>query len=279
MSFRSVRNSSAALSERQLAIVELVRVQGYQTIESLAERFSVTQQTIRRDVNQLCEARILRRLHGGAELLAGTENLPYEARQVAQREAKQQIAEIVRELVPNRASLFFGIGTTPELVAIALADHEDLTVVTNNLNVAMALSRNPSNRVVIAGGKLRLPDRDVLGEGVGSLFASFKVDYGIYGVGGIDEDGSLLDFDLAEVQAREAIAANCRTRILVADYSKFGRNATVRGGSVADVHHFVCERMPPATIVELLDRRGVALHLPTELGSMQPEGSDRPGLG
>lgn len=244
------------LSDRQKAIVALIREQGYQAIEALAERFGVTSQTIRRDVNQLCDARVLRRLHGGAELLNEAENLSYDTRRITHLDAKRRIAEDVRPLVGNRSSLFIGIGTTLEQVALALSAHEDLTVVTNNLNAAMALSVNGSHRIVIAGGKLRLPDRDLLGEEVEALFSAYKVDIGIFGAGGIDEEGTLLDFDPAEVRAREALVANCRRRILVADAAKFGRSAPVRGGRIADVDSFVTDRPPPPSIAALLAEAG-----------------------
>jgi len=249
------------LSERQNAIVELIRRRGYQAIDALAEHFGVTPQTIRRDVNLLCEARLLRRLHGGAELLSGAENLPYDTRRITHLDAKRRIAEAVRALVPNHASLFIGIGTTLEQVALALADHDDLQVVTNNLNAAMALSTNRSHRIIIAGGKLRLPDRDLLGEEVEALFGGYKVDYGIFGVGGIDEDGTLLDFDPAEVRAREALMANCRMRILVADTTKFGRNATVRGGCITDIDCFITDGPPPEPIAQRLQAAGIRLEL------------------
>src|SRR5699024_6110023 len=119
------------------------------------------------------------------------------------------------------------------------------------------LSANGSHRIMIAGGKLRLPDRDLLGEEVETLFGGYKVDFGIFGVGGIDEDGSLLDFDPAEVRAREALMANCRLRVLVADATKFGRNATVRGGLITDVDCFITDRPPPEAIAQRLDRAGV----------------------
>lgn len=249
------------LSDRQNAIVELIRAKGYQAIEALAENFGVTPQTIRRDVNQLCEARLLRRLHGGAELLSGAENLPYDTRRITHLDSKRRIAERVRALVPNHASLFIGIGTTLEQVALALADHDDLLVVTNNLNAAMALSANRSHRIMIAGGKLRLPDRDLLGEEVEALFGGYKVDFGIFGVGGIDEDGTLLDFDPAEVRAREALMANCRLRVLVADATKFGRNATVRGGCITDVDCFITDGAPPSGMSQRLAGAGVKIEI------------------
>jgi hypothetical protein len=71
--------------------------------------------------------------------------------------------------------------------------------------------------ITIAGGTLRPFDRDIIGDMAVRFFSDFKADIGIFGVGGIDDDGALLDFYAGEVQARQAIAANCRTSLLVAD--------------------------------------------------------------
>jgi len=245
---------------RQSEIVSLVRRHGFQSIEVLAGHFRVTPQTIRRDVNLLCEARILLRRHGGAELLEPL-NLPYDTRRVTHLEAKRRIAWALRALVHDRASLFFGIGTTPEQVAYALADREDLTIVTNNLNVAIAFAGNATHRIVISGGTLRLPDRDILGPETEALFAAYRADLGICGVGGIDEDGTLLDFDRAEVRAREALCANCRTAILVVDASKFGRSAPARGGHLSDVDMLVVDAAPPEPFATRIQEAGIDLRV------------------
>src|ERR1041384_7911587 len=100
--------------DRARAIVELVRTDGFQAIEALATQFGVTPQTIRRDVNHLCDRGLLRRRHGGVELPPEGENLAYPARQVLNIDAKRRIAQLVAREVPDGASLFFGIGTTPE---------------------------------------------------------------------------------------------------------------------------------------------------------------------
>lgn len=248
------------LSARQSEIVDRIRRLGFQSIEALAAQFSVTPQTIRRDVNQLAEVGLLRRRHGGAEM-PGPPNLSYETRRVTNLAAKRRIALAVRALVPDRASLFFGIGTTPEQVALALSDREDLTVITNNLNVALALAGSPTNRIVIAGGSLRLPDRDLLGPEVEALFQAYRADLGIFGVGGIDADGTLLDYDREEVRARQALAANCRTAVLVADLSKLGRSAPARGGSLEDVDLLVVDRPPPEPFRSRIEEAGVRLHV------------------
>ena len=114
------------LSSRQSDIIALIRREGFQSIEALANHFAVTPQTIRRDVNSLCDANVLRRRHGGAELLGATLNAPYESRRVTNLEAKRRIGAAVAGLIPSRASVLFGIGTTPEQVALAMAgEHDD----------------------------------------------------------------------------------------------------------------------------------------------------------
>lgn len=243
--------------ERVRAIVEQVRRDGFQAIEALAEQYGVTPQTIRRDVNLLCDRGLLRRRHGGVEWPAAGENLAYTARQVLNIDAKRQIAALVAAEVPSSASLFFGIGTTPETCAQALADHQGLRVMTNNLNVALAFSRNPSCEVIIAGGKLRAPDHDVIGGDALGFFDRFSVDIGIYGVGGVDENGALLDFNHEEVSMRQSLMQNCRQRFLVLDHSKFGRGATVRGGHISEANVVFSDRALPPAIADRLATDGV----------------------
>ncbi|MCR9112771.1 MAG: DeoR family transcriptional regulator, partial [Rhodobacteraceae bacterium] len=167
-------------------------------------------------------------------------------------DAKQRIAAAVADQVPDGSTVFVSIGTTPALVAQALADKDALTVVTNNLNAAMALSENSANRIILPGGEMRLPDRDFLGEASIELFASYRADFGIFGVGGIDFDGSLLDFHEPEVRAREYIRANSRVSILVTDISKFGRRAAAVGGHLSDMDRIVLDRRPGPPFAEVL---------------------------
>lgn len=247
--------------ERQARILELVREAGFASIERLAERFAVTPQTIRRAVNRLCEQGLLRRVHGGVGVPVPAQNLAYEGRQALNLAAKQRIATTVAAFLPDGASLSVGLGTTPEQVALALADRRGLHVITNSLNVAAALAGNPEIEITLAGGTLRPRDRDIIGEAAAAFFGRFKADFGVFGVGGIDEDGTLLDFHLGEVEARQAILANCRTAVLVADHSKFGRSATVRGGHLRDIDHFFTDIAPPQAVAATVAEAGVALHV------------------
>lgn len=244
--------------ERLRAILALVRSRGFQSIDTLALQFGVTPQTIRRDANLLCSRGLCRRRHGGIDLPAEGENLAYPARQVLNREAKYRIAQCVAAHIPDGASVFFGIGTTPAQCAEVLAEREGLRVMTNNLNVALAFAGNPSCDVTIAGGRLRNLDRDIVAGEAHDFFGRYAAEYGIYGVGGVAEDGSLLDFSSDEVLMRGELARHCRQRLLVVDHSKFGRSATVRGGAITEASIVFTDQPLPAAIDRLLAAAGVA---------------------
>ncbi|MEM9628051.1 MAG: DeoR family transcriptional regulator [Pseudomonadota bacterium] len=243
-------------STRRGEIVDLARQAGFVSIDYLADRFQVTPQTIRRDINELCDQGVLERLHGGARLPSSTENLAYPERQILFHEEKQGIARLVAEHVPDHASLFINIGTTTEAIAEALLNHQGLSVITNNLNVASILSANPDFRVIIAGGQVRHHDRGIVGEATLDLIRQFKVDIGIIGISAIEEDGALLDFDYREVRVAQAILENSRKVFLAADHSKFGRSAMARLGSIEQVDTFFTDQAPPAPVVDRLAAAG-----------------------
>src|ERR1700735_2030147 len=138
------------LSDRQNAIVGLSRTVGRVTVEELAARFEVTPQTIRRDLNELCDLRVLSRTHGGAVIASSVENLAYEARRFIAATEKRAIGAAAAALIPNECSLFLNIGTTTEEVANALKNHQNLLIVTNNLNVVTALYHYTNIEVISA---------------------------------------------------------------------------------------------------------------------------------
>lgn len=247
---------------RGKAIIEIVSTDGFMTIDALAGRFGVTPQTIRRDVNNLCDRGLLRRRHGGVTLPAQGENLAYHARQVLNLDAKQRIARQIARDIPHAASLFFGIGTTPEQCALALLDHAGLKVMTNNLNVATIFCRNPSCEITVAGGRIRNLDRDVVASEAHDFFARYSVDIGIFGAGGVAADGTLLDFSPDEVAMRISLMRHCRQRFLVLDHSKFGRDATVRGGHISEASAIYTDQPVPTGIAQQLRDAGVRLVIP-----------------
>src|SRR5690348_10472851 len=127
------------LTPRQADIVTLAREAGRVDVDGLAAHFGVTPQTVRKDLNELCEQGVLQRYHGGAMLPSSVANLAYEARRQVATEAKRRIGQKAAQLIPNDCSLLINIGTTTEQVATALRSHSGLMVITNNLHVVNIL--------------------------------------------------------------------------------------------------------------------------------------------
>lgn len=241
----------AKLNQRQQTILDLARSSGRVTVDELSERFVVSVQTIRKNLNEICDRRLMTRVHGGAIISSGVENLGYEARRLVNQSEKMAIGAAAAGLIPDNCSLFVNIGTTTEEFARALGNHRGLLVITNNLNVATLLYPRPLLEVIVAGGPVRRADGAVVGQAAVDFINQFKVDYAVIGASAIDPEGTLLDFDYREVRVSRAIIENARQVILVADAMKFQRTAPVRIGHLKDIDIFITDRLPTPEMVEI----------------------------
>ena len=247
------------LSDRQTEIMARARVEGRVTVDGLAADFGVTTQTIRRDLNLMSQGGLLTRVHGGAVPATSVTNLDYAERRALALEEKRAIGQHAAAMIPNGCSLIINIGTTTEQVALALRDRHDLFVVTNNINVVNILSGTTTKEIILAGGAVRQSDGAIVGNDAVEFIRKFRVDFAVIGASALDEDGSIMDFDVREVAVARAIAANARRTILVCDHTKFERSAPVRICELSDIDHFVSDRLPPRAFCDACEREGVEI--------------------
>ena len=239
-----------AMNIRQMEILDLARATGRVAVEELAERFDVTLQTIRRDLGELADQGMLDRVHGGAVMRSGVSNIGYEERRRMNEDSKAAIARACAAQIPDNSSIIINLGTTTEAVARELLAHRNLTVITNNMNVANILVANESCEIMVAGGALRRTDGGLVGDLTTEFMAQFKPDYAIIGTSALDADGDLLDFDMAEVRVSRAIAGLARRAYLVTDISKLERSAPVRIISMQDLHTVFVDKPLPAPLTQ-----------------------------
>jgi len=250
-----------AFNPRQTAIVQLVREQGYASIERMAEHFGVSAQTIRRDVIELDKDRMLQRHHGGAGLPAGLDRLDYSNRQICNAAEKNLIGKALAKHIPDGVSLFVDIGTTMEAVARALINHKGLRVITNHMAAASILCENTDFEIILTGGIVRNRDRALTGEATSEYLKRFRVDFAIFGIGSIDSAGQLLDYDYRDVHVSQTVMKISRAKYVAADHAKFHGNAMIQTAHISEIDALFTDRTPPDDITDQINASDVKLHI------------------
>ncbi|MHC5656198.1 DeoR/GlpR family DNA-binding transcription regulator [Stappia sp.] len=213
----------STLSARQRKILSLTEQNGFVTIESLAEEFGVSAQTIRRDIIALADAGRLQRFHGGA---GPTETLRLDHGQKEQLsvEDKVQVAQTAAALVPDGASVFLDVGTTVEMAAKALNARAGFRVFTNSMRAALAF--DPSRHDVnVLGRRVAGRDGSLVGEEIMLALQGLRLDYALIGCSAVDGEGRVMDFDLSKIAVKKAAMQAAEKSLLLAASSKFGRSA------------------------------------------------------
>ncbi|MGB2079598.1 MAG: DeoR/GlpR family DNA-binding transcription regulator [Vibrio sp.] len=244
------------LSLRQQQIIELVKQKEYCAIDELAQHFSVTSQTMRRDINQLCDMGLTRRYHGGVGLPVALTNSSYQSRWDTNPLDKQKIAERVCQSIPDGATIFLGIGTTIAYIAKQLGQHQDLRVVTNNLEAANILSHYEHIETWLAGGRIRCKDRDIVSDETAAFYAQFVADIGIIGCGAIldlDSDplrpnrqtqSYVMEYEVSEAKASQAILRHSKQKWLVTNNDKWGKKANAKVAPLTCFDQVFCDKNP-----------------------------------
>lgn len=209
--------------ERRQQIAELARTDGRVVVADLAERFQVTRETVRRDLDELEREGFIRRVHGGA---IAADRVRVEA-DVAERAArmadqKQRIAKRAVDLLPHEGTVYLDAGTTTRAIADAIPDGLELTVVTNSLGVAQALAARPTVTVRLVGGRLRARTEALVGDWAVRTLGDLSFDLTIVATNGVTVDRGLSTPDPEEAAVKRAAIAGGQRVALVADHTKIG---------------------------------------------------------
>jgi DeoR family glycerol-3-phosphate regulon repressor len=245
---------SSKTKKRYGLINDIVLEQRALSVGALAEVLDASTQTIRRHVDQLYAGGLLKRRHGRVEPSPWQSKTPFDQSGSNNLPEKRNIGEAAAELIPDGSTVFISIGSTPISVARELRHRKGLTVITNNLRAAMALSDEMTNRIILPGGELRLPDCNILGEEVLAFFFCYRAEFCVFGVAGVAEDGSLLEFHAAEARVRKRIIANALRSILAVDHLKFGRLAPAVCKNIGDVETLILDLLPNQNFASMVER-------------------------
>lgn len=244
--------------ERQRAIVESARGSGRVEVAGLASMLGVSAETIRRDLSTLEGLGLLRRTHGGAVPVERFRFEPELAeRQGSMTEEKARIARAALRFVPESGAISIDAGTTTGALAGLLKENQDLTVVTNCLQIASSLASRQTVNVVIAGGRVRARTLSVVDDLASRFLDGFVPDVAFVGANGVTVEKGLTTPDAAEAAAKRAMVRGARKVVALVDHTKIGQDHFVRFAEMKEVDVLVTDARIEAGTARGLEAAGV----------------------
>lgn len=258
--------------ERRQLIVEMMRAGGT-TVRDLSSKLGVSPMTIRRDLVELEQQGMLGRVHGGAFL--SEENMATEVPYARKRDEflveKKQIGKAAAELVRAGETLILDAGSTTLEVGRHLPDNMALTVVSNDLQVLMALAGRSGITVVDTGGILLASVFTLIGSQTEAFIRSLHVDRVFLGADAISPEHGVTNRTLPEVAAKQAMLHAAREVVLVADSRKFGRRVFASVCSLEHLHVIVTDSGVQPEMAAAIQDRGIRMIIAGSEGVHQNE--------
>lgn len=248
--------------ERRERITALVREASRVTVDELAERLSISRETVRRDLALLSEQGVLRKVHGGAVPSQTALESPLGERRAAARSEKMAIGKAAAALFQPGDSLLVDAGSTTAYFAEALGQAGDFTVITNSVLVSSALWSAPNRgEIYLTGGRYFGEGHEVLGPMVVEQIQRLHADHAVLTIGAIDAGGKFMDFNTEEAFVARAMIQSARRTTVLADSSKLNRRALFQVCEAAEVDCLVTDRRPDPALATLLENAGVQIVL------------------
>jgi DeoR family fructose operon transcriptional repressor len=229
-------NQSLFQTERQREIVASTTAAGRVEVAELASRFGVTTETIRRDLSELQEQRLLRRVHGGAVAWESTEFEPLLTVRTDQHDdEKRRIAKLAIAELPDTGTIIIDSGSTLGRFAEAVPSDTTLRVITNSLPIAMTLAEHDEVEVIAIGGKVRKNTMAMVDADAVAALDGFTVDTLFISTDGLSPEMGLTTPYRQEARLKQAMLASARRVVALVDQSKFGKDQLVRFARWSDV--------------------------------------------
>lgn len=239
--------------ERKRKISQFIKENKKATVTELSELFGVSESTIRRDLEELDEQGVIQRAHGGAVVVErAAPEPPIIQRMVENEEAKRSIGQAAAELVRDGETVFLGSGTTTLEVARNLVKRDNLTVITNALNIANLFAGKSYITVIVIGGLLRHSELSMIGHFTEQVLKELHADKVIMGMRAISVEEGLTNDYLPETMTDRMIIQFAPEVILVADHTKFGKVSTAYVAPVKQITTLVTDaETDPALLIRL----------------------------
>lgn len=243
--------------ERHRRILESLEREGSARVVDLAREYEVTEETIRRDLDRLENAGRLQRSHGGAVPISGEEReTPYWWREVAHESEKVAMAQEAVTRVAPGDRILLDASSTAWHMARRLPD-EEITVVTNSMRVAAALSKLRRPEVLVLGGALSRTSLSLVGPAAEQALEHYHVDRLFMSCRGLDLERGLSDSTETQASLRRCMQERADWRCLLIDHSKIGMRSLARIGGLERIDEVIMDHQTDTETVAALEGMGI----------------------
>ena len=268
-------------SERRQHIMELILQNGTVHLSQLVQLLQVSEGTVRNDLRLLEKQSELIRTHGGAVLgtrpvssISTQKNRPSEQEHALR--AIQSIAKRAASLVEEGDIILLSGSPITQEMARELLPFKSLTVLTNSVQIALTMSRNPTQTVILIGGQLR-PERDNLeGHTAIAMLRELRVQKAFLSCDGISSARGFADDDIASGELKMAMLACAQKVIVVTTVDRMGKSALISFANLNRVHHVITTDSAPSETLTALRAAGVQVSICgefiTEIYADPPQG-------
>ena len=245
--------------ERRTEILRQLQRDGRVVVTEVSRAFGVTEETVRRDLNQLEREGLLSRTHGGAvERRGEAEDLPYGLRNLTNIEAKRAIGARAAELVRDGDALMLNSSSTAYEALRALHAHRDLTLITNSVRLLADPDLAP-HTIMSVGGELRRRSMTFVGPVAAQAISQFNADVALISCKALSPTAGIMEANVADAEVKRAFIANARRVVLLADGDKFDQTALVTISGFGPIDVIVTDRRPGDAWIGLCEREGISL--------------------
>jgi DeoR/GlpR family transcriptional regulator of sugar metabolism len=248
-------------AERHARIADLIIRQNAVTVAELCRRFSVSDMTVRRDLQKLENDGILVRTHGGAVMRAPEQDAAYGIRERAQRKEKEAIARLAASLIQPNETILLDAGTTTASLARLLHERAGLTIITNSLYVLHELGGDGHVTLIATGGAVRESTFSFCGSWAEEMLSRFHADRLFLAATAVDPALGLFNSNVYEIGVKQQMMRSAREVILLADHTKFGKQSTAKIADLDAVSCIVSDERLPATMADAIRAHSVDLQL------------------
>jgi len=247
--------------ERRGEILQKLMMDGKVVVNELAEKYEVTEETIRRDLEKLESDGYAKKTYGGAVRNDNmTSELPYTVRKQTNVSGKKYIAEIIGSLISDGDSLLLDSSSTALFTVKSITGKRNLTLVTNSVEILLDLPQGHDWNIVSTGGMYRSESMSFFGAAAEDVVGKYFADYAVLSCKGLDLEKGITDTRETFANLKKVFIKSAKKVILAVDHTKFNKISFVRLGDLDDIDVIVTDIEPDERWKKLLEEKGIELY-------------------